>query len=242
MKLSILVGSNNYYNGRISRKRKVNWRDTSYPIRLGGFLCSRHFFLPSFFFDEVTKKRRLLEDASPDDVMPLVKNVVIIDENEMLVREEIVSSNVAAEEVIDRGGECGPPATDEKNKPDLYHLNKVVALDHSYAPSREAEQSFNTLKVDHLNLMKKTKQIEKQLQEMELVNTKLNEEIQRLKHLNSKLESKLTQESNFSEEAKEIFLNELKNAGRSPTQREYSNKIIDISLIQRYHSNAGKIE
>ena len=77
---------------------------------------------------------------------------------------------------------------------------------------------------------------------MELVNTKLNEEIQRLKHLNSKLEIKLTQESNFCEEAKEIFLNELKNAGRSPKQREYSNKIIDISLIQRYHSNAGKIE
>ena len=120
-------------------------------------MCSRHFSLPSFYFDEVTKKRRLLENASPDDVIPLVNNVVIIDENEMLVREEIVSSNVAAEEVIDRGGECGPPATDEKNKPDLDYLAKVVALDHSYASSREAEQSFNTLKVDHLNLIKKNK-------------------------------------------------------------------------------------
>ena len=70
-------------------------------------------------------------------------------------------------------------------------------------------------------------------------NKKKSKELKAMSLKMRKLRSTLITQESFTEDAKEIFKNELRNRKRLPKNREFSKRLVDIAYIQKFHSNSG---
>ena len=119
-------------------------------------------------------------------------------------------------------------------------LLRTINIDHSYAAKPD----------DHLTLRNKNQKLKsnfKKAQRKPILcisklirsNKKKRKESMALSLKIRKLQSKLIRQQSFTEDAKEIFKNELRNRKRLPKNREFSKRLVNIACIQKFHSNSG---
>ncbi len=71
------------------------------------------------------------------------------------------------------------------------------------------------------------------------MNEKLQKELLESSKNLSTLKGMLWCQDSLSTAAKDIVVNELKNAGRKPKNRAYGDPIMNFAMVQKYFSNSG---
>jgi len=240
-----------FWGFRISKRRLPLWKGAIRPgakILKGSFLCGFHFNESSYYFDEFKRKLVLRKDSIPQvDTGHAENSTPVLGELEVDDTETndiiTVVSDCEMESIIETNGveETAIEITNDNLLLNNDFLLRTITLDHSYAAKPD---NHFTLRNENHKLKSNLKKAQRKsilcISKLMQSNKKKSKELMAMMSLKMrKLRSTLITQESFTEDAKEIFKNELRNRKRLPKNREFSKRLVDIAYIQKFHSNSG---
>ena len=239
-----------FWGFRISERRLPLWKGAIRPggkILKGSFLSGIHFNESSYYFDEFKRKLVLRKDAIPqvhtghaENSTPVLGELEVDDTetNDIITvvsdceMKSIIETNAVEETAIE--------ITNDNLLLNNDFLLRAITLGHSYAAKPD---DYFTLRNENHKLKSNFKKAQRKsilcISKLMQSNKKKSKELLAMSLKLRKSRSTLITQESFTEDAKEIFRNELRNRKRLPKNREFSKRLVDIACIQKFHSNSG---